>query len=112
MDHQNQVKPKMMKKKNDMIDSFIEGDMKLDDVLNRMNEEKKHSRGVNNALLNNKRISEMFSRGKKQEGDEDVKKQNPSKSAFFTLNDFLNDLDEDNDQDSESKDERRGDNLH
>jgi len=30
-----------------MIDSFIEGEVELDQVLQRMQEEKKHSRAVN-----------------------------------------------------------------
>lgn len=51
------------KKKNDLIDSFIEGDIKLDDIIMKMNEEKsKGGKAQTAAVQNNKRISEMFSR--------------------------------------------------
>ncbi len=51
-----------------MIDSFIEGDIKLDDILARMNEEKKHSRQHNLAVRDNRRISEMFSKNLNKSG--------------------------------------------
>lgn len=71
-----------------MIDSFIEGEVELDQVLQRMQEEKKHSRAVNASTQNNKRISEMFGREKPAES------KNLNKSGFVTLNDFLNDMDD------------------
>jgi hypothetical protein len=47
-----------------LIDSFIEGDIMLDDILNKMNEEKKsHKMGgasLVNAVRDNKKINEMF----------------------------------------------------
>ena len=72
-------------KKNDMIDSFIEGEIKLADIIVRMNETK----GAKQAAKDNRRISEMFA--KKQEKNEAAK---PDESAFFTLKDFLQDMDE------------------
>ena len=76
-----------------MIDSFIEGDIKLDEILNKMNEEKKsHKQGGAAhaaAIRDNKKITEMF------EGQPKSKVTNAadaSKSGFFTLNDFLDDM--------------------
>lgn len=76
------------RRKNDMIDSFIDGEVELEEVLSRMQEERKHSRGVNRATANNKRISEMFAREK-------PKTKQVNKSAFVTLQDFLNDMEDD-----------------
>ena len=64
----------------------------LEDVLNKINEEKRIGRHMVAASHNNRRISEMFSRNKggQEKLHEEVAVQN--KSAFFTLNDFLDDL--------------------
>ena len=70
-----------------MIDSFIDGEVELEEVLSRMQEEKKHSRAVNKATANNKRISEMFAREK-------PKTKQVNKSAFVTLQDFLDDMED------------------
>ena len=66
----------------------------LDDILTKMNEEKKsHKLGgtsLVNAVRDNKKINEMFE-GVNQKQSK-VVNADPNKSAFFTLNDFLDDL--------------------
>ena len=60
-------KKRTQSRKVDLLDSFIEGDIQIDDMLIKMNEEKNRSRGGHHAaaIHNNKRISEMFSRNRK-----------------------------------------------
>ncbi len=74
----------------------------LDDILTKMNEEKKsHKMGgasLVNAVRDNKKINEMFEGVNKSKGVN----ADPNKSAFFTLNDFLDDL---NDPSENSKEE-------
>jgi hypothetical protein len=57
-------RPKRAGKKTDLIDSFIEGDIKLDEILSKMNEEKrshKHGGAAHAAAVkDNKKITEMF----------------------------------------------------
>lgn len=57
-------RPKRTGKKTDLIDSFIEGDIKLDEILSKMNEEKrshKHGGAAHAAAVkDNKKITEMF----------------------------------------------------
>ena len=90
-------------KKNDLIDSFIEGEIKLDEILIKMNEEKKsHKLGgaaLAAAVKDNKKITEMFE-GKSKATNNN---QDHSKSVFFTLNDFLDDLSNDSSHHSEDQ---------
>ena len=86
-----------------MIDSFIEGDIKLADILVKMNEEKKSSRNGAHAaaIRDNRRISEMLNnrQGATIKQTKNTRNQKPTPennhSAFFTLGDFLKDLDDD-----------------
>lgn len=77
----------------------------LDDILTKMNEEKKsHKLGgasLVNAIRDNKKINEMF------EGVNQKSKvvNDPSKSAFFTLNDFLDDLNDPSEKSSKEEGE-------
>jgi hypothetical protein len=93
-----------------LIDSFIEGDLQLNDVLNRLNEGKGSSRAAVRAARDNKRISEMFRANKVDAGS--PSRLNPilesgegaaavNKTGMFTLKDFIND-DADNSEQSES----------
>jgi hypothetical protein len=54
-------KPKARTKRNDLIDSFIDGDVKLDDVITRLHEKGKAT------VRDNKRISEMLTRKRSRE---------------------------------------------
>lgn len=54
-------KPRARTKRNDLIDSFIDGDVKLDDVITRLHEKGKAT------VRDNKRISEMLTRKRSQE---------------------------------------------
>ena len=54
-------KPKARTKRNDLIDSFIDGDVKLDDVISRLHEKGKAT------VRDNKRISEMLTRKRSRE---------------------------------------------
>jgi len=55
-------KQKARTKKNDLIDSFIDGDVKLDDVLDRLNDNKGKA-----SMRDNRRISEMLTRKRSRE---------------------------------------------
>jgi Rps23 Pro-64 3,4-dihydroxylase Tpa1-like proline 4-hydroxylase len=55
------AKPKARTKRNDLIDSFIDGDVKLDDVITRLHEKGKAT------MRDNKRISEMLTRKRSRE---------------------------------------------
>lgn len=90
-------RPLKKKKKGDMIDSFIDGELQLEEVVTKMNEERKHSKAVNASLRDNKRLSEMLSKK-----IADLPPPAQSKSGFFTLNDFLNDMEDDDESLSSS----------
>lgn len=70
----------------------------LDDILTKMNEEKKsHKLGgasLVNAVRDNKKITEMFEGAGKKQASKVVNAE-PNKSGFFTLNDFLEDINDD-----------------
>jgi hypothetical protein len=85
-------KPKARTKRNDLIDSFIDGDVKLDDVITRLHEKGKAT------MRDNKRISEMLTRKRSREKLHlPQQNENHNKTAIFTLKDFLNDLDDNSD---------------
>ena len=77
----------------------------LDDILNKMNEEKKSHRlggaSLANAVRDNRKINEMFE-GAKQPSK--MANAEPSKSGFFTLNDFLEDLNDPSEETSKEED--------
>lgn len=83
-------------KKTDLIDSFIEGDLKLNDVLTRMNESKAAggSRQAQQMLRDNKRISEMFRKSKRSISPRAKKAadNHHNQTGLFTLKDFINDV--------------------
>ena len=76
----------------------------LDDILNKMNEEKKsHKLGgasLVNAVRDNRKINEMFEGAQSK-----VVNADPNKSAFFTLNDFLADLNDPSEKSSKDEGE-------
>lgn len=81
------------KKKNDLIDSFIEGELKLNDVLTKLNESKAASRHAA-AVRDNKRISQMFRKSRGKSGAHSPRKAAQPKhneTGLFTLKDFIND---------------------
>ena len=83
------------KKKYDLIDSFIEGELELDEILLKIKEKKKSNRQV----PNNKRISEMFRHDPtKLEEVKQVYENKEKIGRIFTTNDYLDF--EDNDAES------------
>ena len=79
----------------------------LDDILSKMNEEKKsHKLGgasLANAVRDNKKITEMFE-GAHQKQSKAVN-GDPNKSKIFTLNDFLDDINDPSEKSSKDEGE-------